>query len=184
MASQLNEAVVNVRESIPDVRAALAPLLSVPLDPNAPTLDETLASISDPVDRAKLLVALAFALQSSLHAHLKVSGQDTNQDHIRAQLDRLKVYFGKVKQAEDRKNRASTVDVEAAGRFIRAAGVGSSSSSAATAGRAPAQPASSAGTSAPSSKPRYTDRGRGGSGGGASTGYGSQQQQPRSSSRR
>ncbi|ORZ31614.1 hypothetical protein BCR44DRAFT_24431 [Catenaria anguillulae PL171] len=119
----LEETVTALRKSIPELDSVLAPLIGSG-SKNVVTLDELLESTVDPLDRAKLIVSLGFALHSCLHAFLRVNGQDTSAGPIKAQVERLKMYFGKVKKAESRKSRPKT-DVEAAGRFIQHA-IGSS----------------------------------------------------------
>lgn len=85
----------------------------------------------DPLGRAKLCVAVGYAIDSVLFAYLKTRNVDTDSHVIMAELDRIKAYVAKVKEAMARKARQdgkSTgaqdaqrrgVDRDAANRIIR-----------------------------------------------------------------
>ncbi|KAJ3364270.1 DNA-binding protein c1d [Allomyces javanicus] len=114
---ELHAALATLQKSVP----SLASLMDQLAGPGQPSLEDLAATIENPLDRAKLHVHLAFTLHSALHAYLKVNAADTKADHIKAQLDRLKGYFEKLKKADEWKNKRSTVDQGAAGRLIKGA---------------------------------------------------------------
>ncbi|KAJ3367498.1 hypothetical protein GGF31_007500 [Allomyces arbusculus] len=114
---ELHAALATLQKSVP----SLATLMDQLAGPGQPSLEDLASSIENPLDRAKLHVHLAFTLHSALHAYLKVNAADTKADHIKAQLDRLKGYFEKLKKADEWKNKRSTIDQGAAGRLIKGA---------------------------------------------------------------
>ncbi|KNE64798.1 hypothetical protein AMAG_10139 [Allomyces macrogynus ATCC 38327] len=114
---ELHAALATLQKSAP----SLATLMDQLAGPGQPSLEDLASTIENPLDRAKLHVHLAFTLHSALHAYLKVNAADTKADHIKAQLDRLKGYFEKLKKADEWKNKRATVDQGAAGRLIKGA---------------------------------------------------------------
>ncbi|KNE63605.1 hypothetical protein AMAG_08709 [Allomyces macrogynus ATCC 38327] len=114
---ELHAALATLQKSVP----SLAGLMDQLAGPGQPSIEDLASTIENPLDRAKLHVHLAFTLHSALHAYLKVNAADTKADHIKAQLDRLKGYFEKIKKADEWKNKRSTVDQGAAGRLIKGA---------------------------------------------------------------
>lgn len=102
---------------IDDLTTALSPLLSSPLH----TLTATLPTL----DKAKLHILTAYALESLLFQALQASGANAKSHPIFAELARLKTYFAKVKTAEQAGEGkgapapTTKLDKGAAARFIR-----------------------------------------------------------------
>lgn len=69
-------------------------------------------------DQAKFCAFLAYALDSTMFAYLKARGKDTNDHPIMKELDRVKSYMAKIKEAQKTRPK---VDKAAADRFIRGA---------------------------------------------------------------
>uniref|UniRef100_A0A060T3A7 Exosome complex protein n=1 Tax=Blastobotrys adeninivorans TaxID=409370 RepID=A0A060T3A7_BLAAD len=69
-------------------------------------------------DQAKFCAFLAYALDSTMFAYLKARGKDTNDHPIMKELDRVKSYMAKIKEAQKIRPK---VDKAAADRFIRGA---------------------------------------------------------------
>ncbi|KAF3765080.1 putative Lrp1, nuclear exosome-associated nucleic acid binding protein [Cryphonectria parasitica EP155] len=98
--------------NINELEASLKPLLS--------NLNET-ASKLPLLDRAKLYVTVAYAIESTLHSALRVGGVDIKTHAISKELARLKQYFEKIKKAEEvPAERTQALDKQAAIRFIKA----------------------------------------------------------------
>ncbi|ORY74608.1 hypothetical protein BCR37DRAFT_384427 [Protomyces lactucae-debilis] len=82
-----------------------------------------------PLDRAKLLVAMGYAVDSLLFCALKVQGTNTETHIIMRELERIKQYVGKIKDAAARQKHEEAaadassskggVDQEAAGRTVK-----------------------------------------------------------------
>lgn len=90
------------------------------------------------LDVARLNVSIAYVLLDLFWMHLKLTGQDTVSHPVTKELERVKVYFGKIKQVQAGQDFGSSasrasgptlpgqegrprVDAAAAGRFIDAA---------------------------------------------------------------
>lgn len=97
--------------TIDDLSSTLTPLLS--------PLPSTLSTLPL-LEKAKLHILLAYAIESLLFSSLQVSGSDAKSHAIYAELSRLRAYFAKVKNAEEVAAGPRTkLDVEAAARFVR-----------------------------------------------------------------
>ncbi|KAF1365616.1 hypothetical protein EJ07DRAFT_51352, partial [Lizonia empirigonia] len=72
------------------------------------------------LEKAKLHVLAAYAIESVLFSTLQAAGFDAKAHALFAELARLKTYFGKIKDAEERAaGPTRTLDVGAAQRFVR-----------------------------------------------------------------
>ncbi|KAL1875144.1 hypothetical protein VTK73DRAFT_10281 [Phialemonium thermophilum] len=72
------------------------------------------------LDKAKLYVTVAYALESLLFSSLRLNGVDTKEHPIYTELTRVKQYFEKIKKIETPEpERQNTLDTQAAIRFIR-----------------------------------------------------------------
>jgi len=103
--------VEDLEANIDELTSLLAPLLSKSLSRTASTLPL--------LDKAKLHILAAYAIESLLFSSLLTSGQDAKSHAIFNELGRLKGYFGKLKDAEQTPESRIRVDKEAVGRFIR-----------------------------------------------------------------
>ncbi|XP_016304997.1 nuclear nucleic acid-binding protein C1D-like [Sinocyclocheilus anshuiensis] len=87
---------------------------------------QTLVSVSrsdnllqlDPLDRAKLDLMSAYALNSMFWMYLVTQGVNPKDHAIKQELDRIRTYMNKVKEITD-KRKAARLDKGAASRFVR-----------------------------------------------------------------
>jgi len=104
--------VEDLEVNIDELGDALAPLLSAPL--------ATTASSLPLLDKAKLCVLAAYAVESLLFSALQASGIPAKDHAVFPELARLKAYFAKISDVEQRGARPPTkLDVGAAQRFIK-----------------------------------------------------------------
>ncbi|CAK3778136.1 Nuclear nucleic acid-binding [Lecanosticta acicola] len=116
MDSDLQDQLEDLSTNITTLEAALAPLLDTPLSATSSKLPL--------LDKAKLYILSTYALESLLFSALRLNGIDCSSHPVKAELNRVKEYFAKIKSAEEvgaggRSLGAGRLDKEAAGRFIR-----------------------------------------------------------------
>ncbi|KAG9090665.1 hypothetical protein FS749_000384 [Ceratobasidium sp. UAMH 11750] len=118
MSGQLADKVDDLVSSIDELEDVLKPLLETPLS-------NLTAQLPAPLDRAKLQVWLSYVLNDLVWIHLRTRGinpsnADSSEPHdVVAELDRVKGYFAKIKEAENPAKRALVVDGKVANRFIK-----------------------------------------------------------------
>lgn len=98
--------------SIYTLEETLQPLLSSPLS--------SITSRLPLLDRAKLHVLLTYGIESIIFAYLKLSNVDANAHPVYTELNRVKQYFEKIKEAETAGPSGKRLDKGAAARFIKA----------------------------------------------------------------
>jgi uncharacterized repeat protein (TIGR03833 family) len=103
-------------DNIDDLETALEPLLKTPIS----TLSKNLA----PLEKAKLLTWLTYAIETILFSHIRLNGTEDPKSHpVMTELKRIQQYMQKVQQAENPaagKRENLSLNKEAAGRFIKA----------------------------------------------------------------
>jgi exosome complex protein LRP1 len=99
---ELNEGLTSLGDIIPKLTDEVSKLIDASPDG---TITSGVHEIPNPITKAKLHVTAAFVLQSTLLLHLKLNGVDTKSVLSKNHMDRLKSYFSKIKQAEDRSKR-------------------------------------------------------------------------------
>ena len=102
-------------DNIDDLETALEPLLKTPIS----TLSKNLA----PLEKAKLLTWLTYAIETILFSHIRLNGTEDPKSHpVMTELKRIQQYMQKVHQAENPvgKRENLSLNKEAAGRFIKA----------------------------------------------------------------
>lgn len=98
--------------NIYSLEEALAPILKSALSASASKLPL--------LDKAKLYVLATYAIESMLFSALRLNGVDAKTHPIFQELSRVKEYFAKIKAAENAgAKRTTTVDKDAAARFIK-----------------------------------------------------------------
>jgi exosome complex protein LRP1 len=111
----LPDLVEDLEVNIDELSTVLSPLLTSPLS--------TTASSLPLLDKAKLYVLAAYSVESLLYSTLQASGVNAKEHPIFRELARLKGYFSKIKEVEERAAAPTAprpkVDVAAAARFIR-----------------------------------------------------------------
>lgn len=117
LASETQNKVAACRAALHNVETHLEPLFGK----SVPEVARKLA----PLENAELQVGLAYTVASLYFCHLLTQGVDPSEHPIRQELDRIQLYFKKVrttaeevrdKQAESTRQR---VDVEAAQRIVQ-----------------------------------------------------------------
>ena len=108
----LNPLVEDLTSNIDDLEEAVAPLLRRPLSHSTSKLPL--------LDKAKLYVLATYAIESILFSCLRLNGVDAKSHPVFQELSRVKEYFAKIKTAETAGTmRSTTLDKEAASRFIK-----------------------------------------------------------------
>ncbi|KAI0652455.1 hypothetical protein C8Q79DRAFT_937766 [Trametes meyenii] len=100
-----------LNDSLDDFEEKLEPLL-------AQTLPESLLPL-ETIQQVKLNVAIPYLVYDLIFVYLKTRGVDPKTHPVIAELERVKQYFDKIKNAEDPEKRKTTVDKAAANRFIK-----------------------------------------------------------------
>ncbi|KAI0720113.1 hypothetical protein C8T65DRAFT_706093 [Cerioporus squamosus] len=100
-----------LNDSLDDLEDKLEPLL-------AQTLPESLLPL-ETIQQVKLNVAIPYLVYDLIFIYLKTRGIDPKTHPVVAELDRVRQYFDKIKNAEDPEKRKTAVDKAAANRFIK-----------------------------------------------------------------
>ncbi|KZT73217.1 C1D-domain-containing protein [Daedalea quercina L-15889] len=108
---RLRAKVAALENSLDDLETQLEPLL-------AQTLPESLVGL-ETIQQAKLQVALPYLVYDLIFIYLKTRGIDPKTHPVVTELDRIRQYFDKIKNAEDPEKRTTAVDKAAANRFIK-----------------------------------------------------------------
>ncbi|EED80213.1 predicted protein [Postia placenta Mad-698-R] len=109
--SRLHSKLDTLSDALDDLETKLEPLF-------AQTLPETVVGL-ETIQQAKLQVALPYLVYDLIFIYLKTRGIDPKTHPVVAELDRIRQYFDKIKNAEDPAKRTATVDKDAANRFIK-----------------------------------------------------------------
>ncbi|XP_050308910.1 nuclear nucleic acid-binding protein C1D [Anthonomus grandis grandis] len=70
-------------------------------------------------DKVYFNLFLGYALNTLYWMYLKTKGEDPNNHDVKNQLNRIKEYMVKAKQAHDRHTIRPVIDIDAAKRFIK-----------------------------------------------------------------
>lgn len=70
-------------------------------------------------DRIKYDLLLSYSLNSLFWLYLRTQGVDPSKHAVKSEIDRVREYFAKAKQVQDRRTIMPRIDVAAAQRFIR-----------------------------------------------------------------
>ncbi|KAF2131881.1 hypothetical protein P153DRAFT_364360 [Dothidotthia symphoricarpi CBS 119687] len=114
--TDLPDLVEDLEVNIDELTSTLAPILDTPL--------HTTASSLPLLDKAKLYVLAAYSIESLLFSTLQASGANAKEHALFPELARLKKYFAKIKEVEERApggawEKRARVDTGAAARFIK-----------------------------------------------------------------
>ncbi|VDC08009.1 unnamed protein product [Peniophora sp. CBMAI 1063] len=110
-SAKLRKKLVTLTSTLDELEKELAPLL-------AQGIPETTMNL-DPIQQAKIYVLLPYLTYDLSFIYLKTRGVDPKTHPVIAELDRVKEYFGKIKQLENPPQRPTAIDKEAAARFIK-----------------------------------------------------------------
>ncbi|KZV87489.1 hypothetical protein EXIGLDRAFT_620572 [Exidia glandulosa HHB12029] len=111
-AAKYRKVVEKLNDALDGLEESLEPLLAKPMS-------ETLTGMTGALDQAKLNVLVPYMVHDLIFIYLKTIGVDPKTHAVVAELERIKQYFAKIKQAEDPEKRRLAIDREAAGRFIK-----------------------------------------------------------------
>ncbi|TFY73680.1 hypothetical protein EWM64_g10331 [Hericium alpestre] len=109
--AKLKAKLANLNNSLDGLEEALEPLLSQ-------SLPETVVNL-ETIQQAKLQVAIPYLVYDLVFIYLKTRGVDPKTHPVIAELDRVRQYFDKIKNAENPPKRTLPVDKDAANRFIK-----------------------------------------------------------------
>ncbi|KZS91581.1 hypothetical protein SISNIDRAFT_487249 [Sistotremastrum niveocremeum HHB9708] len=135
------QTVRDIENDLDTLEDILEPLLAHPLE-------DTLANLSV-INKAKLQTLIPYVVHDLIISYLKVRGVDVRSHGVMSEMERVKKYFDKIKNAEDPSKNKLAVDKEAASRFIKNA--------IATATRAPLPPPPTVQSSSTSTHIRFSD---------------------------
>jgi len=113
MTEEMRSDIVSLDETITNIEQTLAPFFKTPCK-------ETLSKLSE-LEAAKLQVAMAYAINTLIFLYLKTEGVSPSDHPVKAELDRIRSYFKKVKDLSEKENpskRTLVVNKDAAARFI------------------------------------------------------------------
>ncbi|KAJ3045356.1 DNA-binding protein c1d [Rhizophlyctis rosea] len=102
-----------MEDALAKVKSLLNPLVVTPLEQLRPRLE--------PLDRAKLEITLAFAINTLAFNYLRTEGIPPKDHPVKRELDRIKAYFKKQSEAAAPAKASQKIDQQAATRFINAA---------------------------------------------------------------
>ncbi|KIJ39291.1 hypothetical protein M422DRAFT_230797 [Sphaerobolus stellatus SS14] len=105
------ESLSALEDSLDNLEEVLGPLFEKPLF--------DISSELDLLQKAKLQVLLPYVVNDLIFVYLKTRGINPKEHPVVAELDRIKQYFAKIKNAEDPEKRKFAVDQQAASRFIK-----------------------------------------------------------------
>ncbi|KAI0784908.1 hypothetical protein C8Q75DRAFT_829292 [Abortiporus biennis] len=111
MENKIRAQLSNLNGSLDELEAQLEPLL-------AQSLPESLLNL-ETMQKAKLQVAIPYIVYDLVFIYLKTRGIDPKTHPVILELDRIRQYFDKIKNAEDPEKRRMNVDKAAANRFIK-----------------------------------------------------------------
>lgn len=111
-SQSVEKLVEDLSVNLDDLETSLTPLLNQALS--------TTTSRLPLLDKAKICILAAYAIESLLFSYLRLNGVDAKEHAVFKELTRVKAYFEKVKQAElGPSTRPTTLDKAAASRFVK-----------------------------------------------------------------
>ncbi|XP_028513178.1 nuclear nucleic acid-binding protein C1D [Exaiptasia diaphana] len=113
LPKEVLQSLESFHEALGKVDDAFKPLLE--------TSVEDIKDQLDPIECAKLDLVVAYAINSMFWMFLITQGIDPKNHPVRQELDRIKKYMGKVKDAKEKKQASMRIDQGAAKRFVKSA---------------------------------------------------------------
>ncbi|XP_078351892.1 nuclear nucleic acid-binding protein C1D-like isoform X2 [Oculina patagonica] len=113
LPEEVTESLETFHEALGKVEDVFKPLLETPVD----DLKEKI----NPLQSAKLDLVVAYAINSMFWMYLTTQGVNPRQHPVKTELDRIKKYMGKVKEAAEKKEASARIDKGAARRFVKSA---------------------------------------------------------------
>ncbi|XP_031557976.1 nuclear nucleic acid-binding protein C1D-like isoform X2 [Actinia tenebrosa] len=118
------EAEPDLPEEVTDALESFHEALGKVDDTFKPLLETSIEDIKEklePLECAKLDLVLAYAINSMFWMYLITQGINPKEHPVRQELDRIKKYMGKVKEATEKKQASMRIDQGAAKRFVKSA---------------------------------------------------------------
>lgn len=113
LPEEVTESLESFHEALGKVEDVFKPLLETSVD--------DLKEKMNPLQSAKLDLVVAYAINSMFWMYLTTQGVNPRQHPVKSELDRIKKYMGKVKEATEKKEASARIDKEAAKRFVKSA---------------------------------------------------------------
>eukprot|EP01098_Paradermamoeba_levis_P001060 TRINITY_DN11191_c0_g1_i1.p1 TRINITY_DN11191_c0_g1~~TRINITY_DN11191_c0_g1_i1.p1 ORF type:complete len:199 (-),score=59.79 TRINITY_DN11191_c0_g1_i1:115-711(-) len=111
LPTDLQQTISSFETEISSIEKQLRPFFAVPL--------KDVTSQLTPLDEAKLNVITAFAINNLFYMYLKAQGVSTTTHPVKQELERIKLYFKKIRELATGNEPTSRLDVDAAKRFIQ-----------------------------------------------------------------
>ncbi|KAJ7365573.1 DNA-binding protein c1d [Desmophyllum pertusum] len=113
LPEEVTESLETFHEALGKVEDVFKPLLETSVD--------DLKEKMNPLQTAKLDLVVAYAINSMFWMYLTTQGINPRQHPVKSELDRIKKYMGKVKEATEKKEASVRIDKGAAKRFVKSA---------------------------------------------------------------
>ncbi|KAL9953776.1 hypothetical protein ACROYT_G041240 [Oculina patagonica] len=113
LPEEVTESLETFHEALGKVKDVFKPLLETSVD--------DLKEKMNPLQSAKLDLVVAYAINSMFWMYLTTQGVNPRQHPVKTELDRIKKYMGKVKEATEKKEASARIDKGAAKRFVKSA---------------------------------------------------------------
>ncbi|XP_022795542.1 nuclear nucleic acid-binding protein C1D-like isoform X2 [Stylophora pistillata] len=113
LPEEVTESLETFHEALGKVEDTFKPLLETSVD--------DLKEKMDPLQSAKLDLVVAYSINSMFWMYLTTQGVNPRQHPVKSELDRIKKYMGKVKEATEKKEASLRLDKGAAKRFVKSA---------------------------------------------------------------
>lgn len=113
LPEEVTESLETFHEALGKVEDTFKPLLETSVD--------DLKEKMNPLQSAKLDLVVAYSINSMFWMYLTTQGVNPRQHPVKSELDRIKKYMGKVKEATEKKEASLRLDKGAAKRFVKSA---------------------------------------------------------------
>jgi len=113
LPEEVTESLETFHEALGKVEDVLKPLLETSVD--------DLREKMNPVESAKLDLVVAYSINSMFWMYLTTQGVNPREHPVKFELDRIKKYMGKVKDATEKREASLRINKEAAQRFVKRA---------------------------------------------------------------
>ncbi|XP_073248421.1 nuclear nucleic acid-binding protein C1D-like [Porites lutea] len=113
LPEEVTESLETFHEALGKVEDVFKPVLETSVD--------DLKEKMNPLESAKLDLVVAYAINSMFWMYLTTQGVNPREHPVKSELDRIKKYMGKVKEATEKKEASLRIDKGAAKRFVKSA---------------------------------------------------------------
>ncbi|XP_068683225.1 nuclear nucleic acid-binding protein C1D-like isoform X2 [Montipora foliosa] len=113
LPQEVTESLETFHEALGKVEDVFKPLLETSVD--------EMKEKMNPLESAKLDLVVAYAVNSMFWMYLTTQGVNPREHPVKSELDRIKRYMCKVKEATEKKEASMRIDKGAAQRFVKSA---------------------------------------------------------------